>query len=247
MAAISVCMLAKNSARTLNASLTPLAGFSEVLLLDTGSTDETLSIARSFSNVIVHQTPFTQFGELRNKAANLAKHDWILALDSDEVLSPDLVIELSNLKLDPECAYEFEFKNFYNGKQILGCGWHPESHVRLYHRKAAQFSEVAVHEGLVGQSQIVRLAHPIHHTPYRSISDFLAKMQLYSDLFTLQYQGKRRSSFATALGHGVGAFCKSYLLKRGIFLGKEGFIISSYNAITAFYKYLKLAEANRSL
>jgi len=239
----SVCMLTKNSGRTLRSSLASLPSAAEILLLDTGSTDDTLAIAKQFKATL-HQTPFTGFGELRNRAASLAAHDWILSLDSDEILSPALVEELQSLQPDPAAVYEIDFKNFFNGKQILGCGWHPERHVRLYHRHYARFSDSSVHESVIG-GRIIRLCHPIHHTPYLSISDFLSKMQLYSDLFALQHKHKRVSSFSTALWHGFGAFCKSYLLKRGIFLGSEGFIISSYNAMTAFYKYLKLAEANR--
>jgi glycosyltransferase involved in cell wall biosynthesis len=243
----SVCMLTKNSARTIVATLKSLADFEEVLILDTGSTDATLILAKGFPNVVIHETPFTGFGELRNRAADLAKNDWILALDSDEVLSPALAREIHSLSLNPECVYEIDFKNFYNGKQILGCGWHPESHIRLYHRLHTRFSDAALHEGILKKGSVVRLEHPISHTPYLTISDFLLKMQRYSDLFAEEYRGKRSSSFGKALWHGFGAFSKSYLLKRGIFLRAEGFIISSYNGMTAFYKYLKLAEANRNL
>ncbi len=242
----SICMLTKNSARTIAASLESLAHFDEVLILDTGSTDDTLSIVKTFPNTVIHETPFTGFGELRNRAADLAQNDWILALDSDEVLSPALAQEIQRLSLNPECVYEIDFKNFYNGKQILGCGWHPEKHIRLYHRQHTRFSDAALHEGILKKGAVVRLEHPILHTPYLTIADFLHKMQRYSDLFAEEHRGKKTSSFGKALWHGFGAFAKCYLLKRGVFLGSEGFIISSYNAMTAFYKYLKLAEANRT-
>ncbi len=242
---ISVCMLTKNSGRTLHATLASLSFADEVLILDTGSTDDTLTIAKSFSNTKIHSTPFTGFGELRNRAALLAKNDWILALDSDEEVSASLSQEIQSLELDPDSVYEIDFKNFYNKKRIRGCGWDPESHIRLYNRNAARFSDAPVHEGIIGAPRVIRLHHPIYHTPYLSISDFLSKMQLYSDLFADQYRHKRRASFSKALWHGFGAFMKSYFLKRGIFLGPEGFIISSYNGMTAFYKYLKLREANQ--
>lgn len=243
----TICILTKNSERSLAATLVSLKRFPEVLLLDTGSTDRTLTIASQFPNVVIHEAPFTGFGELRNKAAALASHDWILALDSDEILSPLLQEELQALTPLPERIYEIEFRNYYNGKRILGCGWHPESHIRLYHRRRTHFSETAVHEGVItNKLNIQRLRHPIDHTPYRSISDFLAKMQLYSDLFAKEHRGVRQASFSTALVHAIAAFFKSYFLQRGLFLGAEGFIISSYNAATAFYKYLKLREANRS-
>jgi hypothetical protein len=183
---------------------------------------------------------------LRNLAASLAQNDWILALDSDEILSSPLLVELASLKLDPTCAYAIPRHNFYNGKQIKGSGWHPEWVVRLYHRKKTAYSNTAVHESvLTDPVKVVRLQHPILHTPYRATADFLAKMQHYSTLFAEQNRGKKRSSVSKAAGHAIFAFFKSYVLQRGILDGKEGFIISLYNANTAFYKYLKLAEINR--
>jgi glycosyltransferase involved in cell wall biosynthesis len=245
---ISACILTKNSQRSLLETLVSLRRFDEIIILDTGSTDQTVAIAQSFSNTHVHRTPFTGFGTLRNQAAEIAKHDWILAIDSDEILSPCLEEEILSLPLNRDCVYEIDFYNYYNGKRILGCGWHPERHIRLYHRRAAQFSGSSIHEGILQNPslKIIRLKHPIHHTPYRSTFDFISKMQLYSDLFAQQHQGKRSSSFTKALGHAFGAFMKSYFLKRGFLLGKEGVIISWYNANVAFYKYLKLVEANQN-
>ena len=240
---LSVCILTKNSEATLPHTLGSLKPFSEVLLLDTGSTDKTLEMARGFLNLSIYKAPFTGFGPLRNQAADLAKHDWILALDSDEVLSNELQEELQQLKLDPNAIYEIPFHNYYNGKRIRGCGWDPESHIRLYNRKNTSFTNAAVHEGVQTKKlKIIPLKSPIRHTPYRNTSDFLRKMQHYSDLFANERKGRQKSSFSKALLHGFGAFCKSYLLKRGCLIGKEGFIISVYNANTAFYKYLKPSE-----
>jgi glycosyltransferase involved in cell wall biosynthesis len=245
---ITVCILAKNSQRSLFNTLASLRRFNEIVLLDTGSTDQTIAIAQTFPNIVVRQTSFSGFGHLRNQAAEIAKHDWILAVDSDEVLSPALEEEILSLSLNPDCVYEIDFWNYYNGKRILGCGWHPERHIRLYHRRTTQFSRVSLHEGIIREKSIktIRLKHPIYHTPYRSTFDFISKMQLYSDLFAEQHRGKRTSSFSKALGHALGALLKSYILKRGFLMGKEGAIISWYNANVAFYKYLKLAEANQN-
>ncbi len=243
---ISVCILAKNSESTLLATLSSLSRFQEIILLDTGSTDRTMEIAGSFANVRVFETPFTGFGLLRNQAAALASNDWIFAVDSDEIVTKALDDEISSFSLDGGSLYEIDFHNYFNGRRIFGCGWHPERHIRLYNRKSTRFSDSSLHEGvLTNQLRIVRLKHPIIHTPYRSISDFLAKMQHYSDLFAQEYKGRRSSSFSKALFHGAAAFLRSYIIKRGFLSGSEGFTISMYNANVAFYKYLKLAEANR--
>lgn len=241
---ISICILTKNAATTLKATLESVRSFSEVILLDNGSTDDTCAIGESYPNVRVHKTPFIGFGPLRNQAAQLATNDWIFSLDSDEVLSPALMQELSQLTLNPKLAYVFPRHNFYNGKRIRGCGWDPEYIARLYHRSNARFSDAQVHEELVA-AQFYKLASPLLHTPYRTTADFLAKMQHYSTLFAQQYQHKRKSSFPIAMAHASYAFFRSYFLKRGIFCGTEGFVISFYNANTTFYKYLKLAEVNQ--
>lgn len=241
-------MLTKNAATTLSKTLDSIRSFPEVILLDTGSTDETLSLAKKYPNVKVFQTSFQGFGISRNQAAELASHDWILALDSDEVPSPSLLAEIARLPLNnTKCVYRILRRNFFNGKEIQGCGWQKEWVARLYCRKTTHYKEVQVHEALETEGlQVLDLAHPLSHTPYRSTSDFLLKMQQYSHLFALEHQSSKRSSFAHALFHACFAFCKSYLWQRGFLDGAEGFIISHYQGTTAFYKYLKLAEQNLS-
>lgn len=241
---ISICILTKNAAPTLRATLESVRLFPEVIILDNGSTDQTEQIARSFPNVRYHTAPFIGFGPLRNLASSYASHDWILALDSDEILSPTLALELQILIPKPEVAYLVPRHNFYNGKKINSCGWGNEKVARLYHRKQTAYCESQVHEALL-RYPLLRLNSPILHTPYRSTADFLSKMQHYSTLFAEQNRHKKRSSFGKALLKGTWSFFRSYIIKLGILEGAEGFTLSLYNANTTFYKYLKLAEANR--
>ncbi len=243
---ISVCILTKNSSESLKEALLALRDFPEVVILDNGSSDQTLEIAREFTNVRIYTSSFIGFGPLRNLAASYATFDWILALDSDEVLSEELIQEILALPLKRNAAYSLERANFYAGKQIKGCGWERDRVVRLYHRGDTEYDDAAVHEAVrVKELQIIPLSAPLIHTPYRSTSDFLSKMQHYSNLFAEQHSGKRNSSFGKAVCCGLFAFFRSYILQKGMFLGKEGFIISLYNANTVFYKYLKLCEKNR--
>lgn len=246
MSMISVCILTKNAQETIKETLESACLFSEVLILDSGSTDQTLTIAKTYANVSIHLTEFCGFGPLRNKLACLAKHDWILALDSDETLSKELSEEILNLELNHKYAYSIRRNNFYRGKWIKGCGWSPDRVTRLYHRKTTQFSNALVHESLETKNTIP-LHFPILHTPYRNTSEFLTKMQHYSTLFAKQNQGKKKSSFLKAFSHGMFSFFRSYFLKRGFLDGIEGLIISIYNANTALYKYLKLKELNSLL
>lgn len=244
---ISVCILTKNASATLKETLDSVRNFPEVLLLDNGSTDETIKLAQTYPNVRIYHHPFIGFGPLRNQAAALASHDWILALDSDEVLSPSLQEEIQALPLtDSTQIFAIQRHNYYKGKRIQGCGWESDWVARLYHRHFTTYKEVAVHEALLlKETKPIRLKNPLLHTPYRTTADFLQKMQHYSTLFAEEYQSKKKGSLAKAIGHGLFAFIRSYILKRGFLFGAEGFEISFYNANTAFYKYLKLKEANQ--
>ncbi len=247
MIKITITMLTKNNERTLEKVLASTRNFEEVILVDTGSTDETLSIASKFLNVKIHEEPFTSFGELKNQAATLASNDWILSLDSDEELSINLQKELLELSPSDQTLYSIPFINFYRGKKINHSGWQNEKHVRLYNRKITGFSESRIHEKIKEENlQVATLKHPIYHTSYLCIDDFLRKLQAYSSLFAEQNKDVKKSSFGTALAHGFFSFFKSYILKKGIFGGQEGFLISFYNSQVAFYKYLKLEELNRS-
>jgi len=245
---ISVTILAKNSEKHLKNVLEALTTFGEVLLYDTGSTDGTIEIARGFANVKILRAPFIGFGPTHNLASGAAKNAWILSIDSDEVATPELVEAISMEKTDVKAVYSFPRHNYFNGKFIKGCGWYPDRQIKLYNKEQTKFSNAQVHEAIISENmRHVELHAPLIHYSYGSIADFLSKMQSYSTLFAAQWQGKKKSSLTKAVLHGAFAFFKSYILKNGFLDGPEGYIISAYNGQTAYYKYLKLAEANREL
>ena len=216
---LSVTILTKNSQKYLTEVLSALQNFDEVLICDTGSQDQTLSIAQSFPNVKIYERPFIGFGPTHNLASQLAKHDWILSIDSDEIVTPDLNKEIQHLQLMRGTVYSFPRHNEYRGKWIRWCGWHPDRQIRLYHRLDTQFTEAQVHEAIDARHlKEIQLTSPLRHYSYDEVNDFLHKMQTYSSLFAHQYQGKKHSSLGKAIAHGCYAFCKSYVLKRG-FLG----------------------------
>jgi glycosyltransferase involved in cell wall biosynthesis len=226
----------------LAATLDTLTRFPEVLVIDTGSIDATRKIVTNYANVRMLEEPFQGFGKLHNLAAKRASHDWILSIDSDEILSLELIDEILDLPLDPKAVYSLNRCNYFQGKWIKCCsGWYPDPVIRLYHRNATRFTDSAVHEAVIADGlEVVHLRGKLFHTPYRSIENFLSKMQLYTTLFAEENVGQS-SSLGKALWRGFAAFMKNYFFKRGFLGGKEGFIISLYNAHTTYYKYLKLA------
>ncbi len=245
---LSVTILTKNSQKYLGEVLSVLQLFDEIVVYDTGSEDRTLEIARQFPNVCLYEGPFIGFGPTHNEASLCARHDWILSIDSDEIVTPALANEIQFLNLTRGHVYSFPRHNEYRGKWIRWCGWYPDRQIRLYHRLDTQFTEAQVHESIESDHlKEIPLHSPLRHYSYQDVSEFLHKMQLYSSLFALENQGKKKASLSKAVLHGGYAFLKSYLLKKGFLGGREGFEISFYQANTAFYKYLKLAEANRVL
>ena len=245
---ISATVLTRDSALRLPAVLAALAWCDEVVVLDDGSTDDTVAIARRYPNTSVHRRagPFPGFGRAHREAVALSRHDWILSIDSDEVLSPALADEIATLHLCRRTVYTLPFHNHFNGRLIRSCGWHREWHERLFHRQVTNFCVSDVHEKVQTRDlAVVALTQPIDHYSYDSVDDFLRKMRAYSQLFVAQNVGRKASSPGKAVRHGAWAFVKSFVLQRGFVDGWEGFVISTYKAQTAFWKYLQLHEANR--
>lgn len=245
---ISAIVLTRDSAVRLAEVLSALAWCDEVVALDTGSHDDTIDIASQWPNVSVHRLdgPFPGFGEARRRATQLARNDWILSIDSDEVVSAELTEELRRLNFCPQTIYRLPFENYYNGRLITSCGWGGEHHERLYHRRTTGFCSSKVHERVQSSGLRVKtLDHPVRHYSYSSADDFLRKMHAYSALFASQHMGRKSSSPGKAISRGLWTFVKSYVVQRGFLQGYEGFTISSYKAQTAFWKYLMLYEANR--
>lgn len=245
---ISITILTYNSEKTIETTLSSLQGFSDIVVLDSGSQDKTAEICKKFPQVRFLHHPFIGFGPMHNRATSLAKYDWILSLDSDESLKPSLKKEIFDISLDPTAVYSIERENYYRKKHIQGCGWSPDRVIRLYNRTQTSFSNALVHESVVTNGlKVIPLKERILHTPCTSVSQFIKKIENYSNLYADEYKGKKRISSATPYLHSLFAFFKSYFLKKGFLDGWEGLEISLYNANCALYKYLLLKERNENI
>jgi len=244
---ISPVIIAKDASKTIGQTLESLKLFEEVIVYDTGSVDNTIEIAQRFKNTVIYRRPFAGFGESKNKAAELAKNDWILSIDADEVVGPKLLNTIRNLKIDESAVYRFKRFNYYRNQKISYSGWGKEYVVRLYNKTKMNFNCKLVHENIeTGNSKIITLDGELKHFSYHSISDFVRKRDLYAELFAMENCGKRKSSPFMAFIRGAFDFINTYIVKRGIFDGYRGLLISVSNANVSFYKYLKLYEANIS-
>ncbi|WP_439881303.1 glycosyltransferase family 2 protein [Pontibacter sp. MBLB2868] len=245
---ISVTVLTKNSQKLLSTCLSALQDFDEVIVLDNGSTDNTIAIAKQFQNVKVIETPFIGFGPLKNFAAQSAANNWILSIDSDEVLADDLKAELLNLELSDTTVYSFKRHNYYRNKHIRACGWDNDVVLRLYNKCSTSFANLQVHEYVRTEGlEVQQIAGTLHHYSYDSIAQLISKSNSYTSLFASENRFLKKSSPFKSYYKWVFSFFKNYVLQRGFLYGYEGFTISFTNAAGAFYKYMKLYEANQTL
>ncbi len=244
---ISAVIIVKNGEKYLKECLDSLAGFEEVVLVDTGSTDDTLEIARRYANVRIFEREFVGFGPTKNQAVSLATHDWVFSIDSDEVVTPELGWELHQMELDDSRVYRVARQSYYDRKLIRGCGWYPDRVLRLFHREKTGFNNNQVHESVEVRPgmDVEDLGGRLKHYPYDSVESLIEKAQLYSRLYAEQNEGRLQASPFKALTHGLAAFLKGYVLRRGYQDGYEGFVISVSQGLAAFLKYTKLYEANR--
>jgi|GEM_PF-195558 len=247
---ISVVILTKNSSAYLERCLRVLHKFSEVIIVDNGSTDDTMEIAQQFPNVKIYEREFCGFGPLKNIGADLATNDWVLFVDSDEVLHPDLADFILDIQLDNNKVYQFYRKNYYNNMLIDGCSWDNDYVTRLFNRKVTRFNDNQVHESIITKSLTVEQIKPdfnkfIYHFPYNNTSQLMAKLEHYANLYAANNYGKKSVRLWMIPLKAIAAFIKNYFIKKGFKYGYEGFLISSYNTMGVLVKYLKLYELSQ--
>jgi len=243
---ISVTILTKNSQDYIVECLDALQAFDEVIVLDNGSTDKTLEFASSFKNVKIFEHEFIGFGPMKQLATSYAQNEWVLSVDSDEIFSKQLVLEILNLKLDENTIYSILRDNYYNKRLVKACGWDNDYQMRLFNKKKTNFNDKQVHEGLIEKNMnIMKLNYSFKHYTFKKAGELLLKMNQYSTLYALEYKGKKKSSPFIAFIKGSFAFVKNFFLQKGFLYGYEGLLISISNANGVFYKYIKLYEENK--
>ncbi|ACM64565.1 glycosyltransferase family 2 protein [Campylobacter lari] len=247
---ISVIMIVKNAQKTLKACLESLQEFGEIVLIENDSNDDTLKIAyefsKSYKNIKIYQHKFIGFGPLKNLAISYASNDWIFNIDADELAKKEFLQELGQIEPNKEDIIALPRENLYNGEWIKACGWWPDHVMRVFNKTHTNFNENLVHESLIlyEDSKKIKLQNGLRHFAFDDIDSLLDKLQKYSKLWALQNL-HRESSVCKALLRGIWTFFRNYVLKKGIFYGYKGFIISTCNGLGAFFKYMKLYELKK--
>ena len=243
---ISAVVLAKNNEATLLKTLQALQKFEDVVVYDNGSTDSSLTIAKSFSNVNLIEGEFKGFGWSKNRAASFAKNDWILIVDSDEVVNQILYNTLLSTQLDKNTVYIINFRAFYRDTEVKHCGWNNQKIKRLYNKAVTNYNDNDVHEDIQTEGLNTQILQgDMLHYSYQTIEQFVNKANTYSTLFANNNVGKKSSSPLKAVLNGTYSFIKTYFFKQGFRDGYIGLIIAYSHMVTNFYKYIKLYELNQ--
>lgn len=242
MAKLSVIIITKNESANIRACLESVAWADEIVVVDSASTDGTLEIAREFTPQVHVHADWPGFGAQKNRALDYASKDWVLSLDADERVTPELRAEIEAVLLDARAdGYEIPRLSSFCGRFMRHSGWHPDYVLRLFRRGKARFSDALVHESVQLQGSKARLRQPLLHYSYRDFEDVLSKLNSYSSAAAamLERRGKK-GSLAQAVLHGVWAFIRTYLLRAGFLDGREGFMLAVMNAENSYYRYIKL-------
>jgi len=246
---LSVVVITRNEAANLRACLESVPFADEIVVVDNGSTDGTPAIARECGAKVLETTDWPGFGPQKNRALALATCDWVLSLDADERVTPDLGAQIrAAMAAGNVAAFEIPRLTRFCGEWIHHCGWTPDHVLRLFPRGTARFSDDLVHERVVTEPGVrkARLTSSLLHDSYPTPAHYWRKLEAYSQAWALQHHARgRRTSMARAGAAAFAAFVRSYLLRLGFLDGAMGFAVCTMQAQAAFGKYFALYCLNR--
>jgi len=244
MPTLSVILITRNEEANLRDCLASLGGLAQqVVVVDTASTDGTIGIAQEFGATIAQPADWPGFGPQKNRALDLATGDWVLSLDADERLTPELRAEITTALGNPgnTTCFAIPRLSWYCGRFIRYSGWNPDYVDRLFQRGTARFSDDLVHERLIPSGPVVKLKNHMLHYSFMNYSQVLQKIDRYSSASAEQAFAKgKRGSVGKAVLHGLWAFIRTYILRAGFLDGQQGLALAISNAEGSYYRYLKL-------
>jgi len=247
MIKISAVVTCFNNEQTIVKCVESLLFADEIIVLDSFSTDKTLSLLKQF-DCIVHQQNFKGYSLQKQDAINLASNVWVILLDSDEYLTANAQQKIKSWAQDSPSADAYELPR----REWLFWQWshkfvHMNKFVRLFNREKAQVSAAMVHESVKTTGKLVKLDAVIKHFGETSITLKLEKINKYSQLVAQQkFQGGKRVGLLKLLLYPIWCFFKQYFIRRQIFNGAAGFINAYINSKYAFLKYAKLYELQKN-
>ncbi|HEY5330577.1 MAG TPA: glycosyltransferase family 2 protein [Acidobacteriaceae bacterium] len=249
---LSVAIITHNEEQNLPRTLDSVAWADEIIVVDSGSTDRTVEIARSFSATVIAR-PWPGFAAQKNFAIAECTGDWVLSLDADEELTPELQQEIRKLFTERPLADAFTIRrrNLFLGRWIKRGGFYPDAKLRLFRRGTAQFEDRPVHETIVFHGTAATLDNDLIHHAYPTLSTYIEHMDRYSTLGAEILIAKGRTSRSplafvwNVLLMPVISFKWNYIFRGGFLDGREGLLLHLYQAVYTSWKYAKAWEKSR--
>jgi glycosyltransferase involved in cell wall biosynthesis len=238
---LSVIIITKNESAHIGGCLQSVAWADEIIVLDSGSQDDTVDLCRSYTDKI-YSTDWQGFGIQKQRALDKATGDWVLSIDADEIVTPELKAEIQQAMQTSDInGFEIPRLSNYCGRAMRHGGWFPDYVLRLFRREFGQFTNHVVHERIVVEGNIARLNTPFLHDAFVDFEEVLHKVNNYSSLGAqLLYDRGVRSSLLKAIMKGLWTFIRTYFLKAAFLDGQQGLMLAISNAEGAYYKYVKL-------
>jgi len=244
---LSVTIICLNEADDIRACLDSVRWADEIVVCDSGSTDGTLEICRE-RGARVFVDAWRGFSAHKNLAIERATAEWILSLDADERVPPELAREIQAVVRDPQAAdgYTVARRNYFLGQWIRHGGWYPDRTVRLFRRGRGRFLPRAVHEAIQVEGTTGEFVEPLEHFTYRSLSEYLQRMDRYSSLAAEElWNAGRRARVSDLCLRPPAMFLRMYLLQQGVRDGVAGLVLAGLYAAQTLAKYAKLWEKER--
>jgi len=248
---ISVILITKNEAANIQACLQSVSFANEIIVVDSQSSDKTVEIAQQMGAKVTITSDWPGFGPQKNRALDLATGDWVLSIDADERVTPELQAEILAITANSEssAAYMIPRLSWYCGRFMRHSGWYPDYVLRLFRRGQARFTEHIVHETvqLIEAGTAGHLKNHFLHYSFMNTEQVLEKINKYSSAAAEQaFAQGRRSTVSGAFLRGCWAFIRTYLLRLGFLDGPQGFALALSNAHGTYYRYLKIWQLGQN-
>lgn len=248
MPKLSVIIITKNEAANIRACIESVAWSDEIVVVDSGSTDDTVGNARAMGAEVYVHADWPGFGPQKNRALSLATGDWVFSIDADERMTPELRTEIEQaMKSGQADGYYCPRLSQFCGSFIHHCGWYPDYVLRLFRRNTARFSDSLVHESVLLTGKTDRFKTPLLHYSYLTKADVERKVEQYSTAAARQmFEAGKRSNWIGAVFSAGWAFMRTYVVRLGVLDGIAGWNIAIMNTRTTYLKYRKLAALHSS-
>ncbi len=242
MKKLSICIICKNEETNIDRCLESVTWADEIVIVDSGSSDKTLDIAKKFTDKIYVESDWLGFGIQRQRAENYASNDWVFALDCDEVVSEKLKNEILKQLEQATDKHVLSVNRLthFCGKFIYHSGWYPDRIVRIYNKKTYQYNNSLVHESVsCSGANKVLLKGDLLHYQYADLSQYINKRNGYAYLGAkAKHEKGKKGGLTQATFSALFAFFRHYILRLGFLDGKLGFVISVIQMQYTFNKYL---------